>query len=134
MKNSFKFDHLGVAVADLAAALKVYEDLFDYKVISGPFDDPRQQAAVCFLGPDRNFVLELIAPLNDKSHVARLLAKGGGAYHVCYEVTDIQQAIADLRRKGCLIVSDPVPAVAYQGRRIAWFYTPTQQLMELVES
>ena len=140
-QGGFRFNHIGVAVADIDDALSVYEKMFGYQVLSGPFDDPEQQARVVFVGPPGNFdrqvaqgfVLELIAPLDEKSHVARLLAKGGGAYHVCYEVDDVEQTLADLREKGCLIVSDPVPAVAYTLRRIAWFYTPTRQLVELVE-
>ena len=139
--GAFRFNHMGVAVANVEEAVPIYEQLFGYQVLSGPFDDPEQQARVVFIGPPgsfdgqvaRDFVLELIEPLGEKSHVARLLAKGGGAYHVCYEVNDIEQSLAELRRMGCLIVSDPVPAVAYALRRIAWFYTPTRQLVELVE-
>ena len=139
--GAFRFDHIGVAVADVEQAMPIYEQLFGYQVLSGPFDDLEQQAKVVFIGPPEKldsqmahgFVLELIAPLDEKSHVARLLAKGGGAYHVCYEVDDIEQMLTDLRGAGCLIVSNPVQAVAYAGRRIAWFYLPTQQLVELVE-
>lgn len=135
MEPDLRFNHLGVAVSDIKKALTVYEDLFGYKLLSGPFDDPQQQATVCFIGTDEpaHVVFELVAPLNDDSHVARLLAKGGGAYHVCYEVDDIDAAVAALRAKGCLLVNRPTPAVAFEERRIAWLYTPTRQLMELVE-
>jgi methylmalonyl-CoA/ethylmalonyl-CoA epimerase len=78
--------------------------------------------------------IELVAPLGDDSPVNRLLSKGGGAYHTCYAVDDIEQAIAQARTNGCLLVSGPSPAVAYGGKRIAWLYTPTRQLFEVVES
>ena len=136
MIEGFKFDHMGVAVQDIHAAILVYQDLFGYKLLSGPYDDPQQQATVAFLGlgEPHEFVVELIAPLGKGSHVARLLEKGGGAYHVCYEVADIERTLTDLRSMRCLIVREPAPAVAYQGRRIAWIMLPTRQLMELVES
>lgn len=126
---------MGVAVHDIHAAIPVYQDLFGYKLLSGPYDDPQQQATVAFLGFGKlhDFVLELIAPLGEDSHVARLLKKGGGAYHVCYEVADLEKTLSDLRMRRCLIVQQPTPAVAYQGRRIAWVMLPTRQLMELVE-
>jgi methylmalonyl-CoA/ethylmalonyl-CoA epimerase len=135
MESELRFNHLGVAVSDIEKAVAVYEDLFGYKLLSGPFDDSQQQATVCFIGTDDppNIVFELVAPLNDSSHVARLLAKGAGAYHVCYEVDDISATVAGMRAKGCLLVSGPTPAVAFEERRIAWLYTPTRQLMELVE-
>src|SRR5262249_17892368 len=95
-----RFDHMGVAVADLEKSVGVHERLCGYRVLSGPFDDPAQQARVIFLGSGRagDFVIELIAPLNEQSHVARLVAKGGGgggggAYHVCYEVDDIEATL-----------------------------------------
>lgn len=128
-------DHLGVAVADIEKALETYADLFGYKLLRGPYDDPTQQARVAFIGSGQegDVVLELIAPLGDDSHVARTLAKGVSAYHVCYEVEDIEKTLEEFRGKGSIIVSNPVPAVAYDGRRIAWVLTPTRQLTEFVE-
>src|SRR5215471_33672 len=133
--STMRFDHTGVAVADLDKSVQVYERLFGYKVLSGPFDDPAQQAKVIFLGTGRpgDFVVELIAPLSEQSHVARHVAKGAGAYHVCYEVDDIESTLSHMRAGGCMVIQGPVPAVAYQGRRIAWLFTPARQLIELVE-
>ena len=59
---------------------------------------------------------------------------GGGAYHLCFETRDIDAALAHAKEYGCVILSQPVPAVAFQGRRIAWLYTPSRQLFELVEA
>jgi methylmalonyl-CoA/ethylmalonyl-CoA epimerase len=39
-----------------------------------------------------------------------------------------------MKSKRCLLLGDPVPAVAFGGRRIAWLYTPTRQLVELLEA
>lgn len=143
MTIALRFDHIGIAVRDLQAARESYEKLFGYTLLSGPFDDPAQQARVLFLadpqlevGSDngrRDVVLELVAPLDETSHVARLVDSGVGAYHVCYRVADLDAALDELRGNGCLIVKRPEPAVAYGGRRIAWLYMPTRQLVELVE-
>lgn len=131
----FTFHHLGVAVKSIAKAIPVYQDLFGYEVVSGPFDDPIQSVSVCFLQRQApgDMVVELIAPLGDNTPIDRVLAKGGGAYHVCYEVEDIEGTLAGLKSKKCIVVSGPVPAVAFDNRRIAWLFTPTQQLIELLE-
>lgn len=133
---SLRFHHMGVAVPALDQAIRVYRDLFGYRLQSGPFEDPIQRVAVCFLerGEAIEPLLELIAPLAEESPIKSVLLKGGGAYHICFETCDLQKTLAEVTGKGCVIVSQPVPAVAFEGRRIAWFFTPTRQLVELVEA
>jgi len=132
--SAFTFHHLGVAVKSIAKAIPIYQDLFGYELLSGPFDDPIQCVSVCFLGQARGeIVVELIAPLGENTPIDRVLMKGGGAYHTCYEVENLDETLATLKSKKCIIVSGPVPAVAFNNRRIAWLFTPTQQLVELLE-
>lgn len=133
----FKLRHVGVAVPKLGPTTNALEALFGYKVVSGPFDDPIQKVSVNFLAKSENDVaeIELIAPLSEESPITSMLAKGGGAaYHLCFETSDIEQAVAHAKDNGCIIVSPPVPAVAFNGRRIAWIYTRSRQLFELVEA
>lgn len=139
--------HVGVAVAALAPAIRVHEEVFGLHLVAGPFDDPRQGVAVCFLAgpsvtalPDGSVprgpaeaLIELCAPLTESSPLGGFLRKQIGAYHVCYEVPALDEALAHARRHACVLVSGPTPAVAFGGRRIAWFLTPTRQLTELVE-
>ncbi len=64
---------------------------------------------------------------------ASLNEKGGGLHHACYEVGNLEQELSDFRSRGSLIVKRPKPAVAFQGRRIAWLLTPEKFLVELLE-
>jgi methylmalonyl-CoA/ethylmalonyl-CoA epimerase len=134
----FKLRHVGVAVPTLGPTTEMLSNLFGYKVVSGPFDDPIQKVSVNFLATSKNDAaeIELIAPLSEDSPIASMLAKssGGAAYHLCFETTDIEQALAHAKSNGCIIVSPPAPAVAFDGRRIAWIYTRSRQLFELVEA
>jgi methylmalonyl-CoA/ethylmalonyl-CoA epimerase len=133
----FKLRHVGVAVPSLDPATDTLATLFGYRVISGPFDDPIQKVSVNFLTQSDNDVaeIELIAPLGQDSPINAMLAKsGGGAYHLCFETSDIEQALVHAKNNGCIVVSGPVPAVAFNGRRIAWIYTRSRQLFELVEA
>jgi methylmalonyl-CoA/ethylmalonyl-CoA epimerase len=127
--------HIGVAVASIAAALPSYERLFGLRPLAAPVSDPIQKVTVCFLTSGRpgETLLELVEPGSADSPIASLLKKGGGAYHVCYQVESVEATIARLRRDGCIVVSGPVPAAAFEGKPIAWLYTPTRQLIELVQ-
>jgi len=130
-----KFSHLGIAVSNIEKAILIYRDIFGYKLLSGPYHDPVQKVSVCFLGTEipRDPEIELVAPLGDDSPINRILSSEIGIYHLSYEVEDIDRTLANVRAKGCVVISKPVSAVAFAGRRIAWFYTPTHQLIEVVE-
>lgn len=133
----FKLLHVGVAVPSLGPTTELLSALFGYRVMSGPFDDPIQKVTVNFLSKSDDDVaeIELIAPIAEDSPIRSMLAKdGGGAYHLCFETSDIDAALAHAKKHGCIVVSAPVPAVAFQGRRIAWIYTRSRQLFELVEA
>jgi methylmalonyl-CoA/ethylmalonyl-CoA epimerase len=133
----FKLLHVGVAVPSLDPTTEMLSTLFGYRVVSGPFDDPIQKVSVNFLttSTEDKVEIELIAPLTGDSPIASTLAKGGNSsYHLCFETSDIDQALVHAKANGCIVVSPPVPAVAFDGRRIAWIYTRSRQLFELVES
>jgi len=133
----FKLLHVGVAVPELDPAAELLTALFGYRVVSGPFDDPIQKVKVNFLAQGAADVaeIELIAPLTEDSPIRSTLGKsGGGAYHLCFETGDIEAALEHLVGLGCIVVAKPAPAVAFEGRRIAWIYTQSRQLFELVEA
>jgi methylmalonyl-CoA/ethylmalonyl-CoA epimerase len=133
--EDFAYHHVGVAVRDLASATESLKKLFNYSVTSGPFDDPIQKVSVLFLGRgNADPALELVAPLGADSPIRRTLEKGGGTYHICYQVPDMAAAIDHLRNEGCYLLSGPVPAVAFNGKEIAWLMTPAQLLVELVRA
>jgi methylmalonyl-CoA/ethylmalonyl-CoA epimerase len=136
-KLGFKLLHVGVAVPSLQPATESLAALFGYTAVAGPFDDPVQKVAVNFLAASESDAveIELIAPLGEESPIRAMLAKnGGGAYHLCFETQDIEAALVHAENNGCVVVARPVPAVAFDGRRIAWIYTPARQLFELVEA
>ena|ERR1700722_10427159 len=131
----FIFHHVGIAVSNMQTAIPAYKSLFGYNLISGPIDDPIQRDSVSFLSRGQGDpVLELVAPLGADSPIARILKAGGGPYHLCYQVPDIKAAIEHLTENGSLLVSGPVPAVAFEMKEIAWIMTDAHLLVELLQA
>ena len=131
----FRTHHVGIAVPNLSEAIPIYEDLFDYKLVSGPFDDPIQNVSVCFMSRgEADTTIELVAPLGPGSPIQHTLKKGGGTYHICYEVPNIEAAIAHLTERGSVLISGPVQAVGFDMREIAWLMTEGNLLVELVQA
>jgi methylmalonyl-CoA/ethylmalonyl-CoA epimerase len=99
------------------------------------FADPDQKVKVTFLKiAPGDVLLELVEPNAEDAPVKRFLNdKGQGLHHLCYEVDKLEEALAQLRSKGALIAKPPKPAVAFEGRRIAWLLTTDKLLLELLE-
>lgn len=133
--KDFEYHHVGIAVANLVEAANRFKALLGYEIVSGPFDDPIQKVSVCFLSRGSGDPwLELVAPLGEKSPIDRLLARGGGTYHVCYQARDINAAIEHLVGEGSYLISGPTPAVAFAMRPIAWLRTSPGLIVELVQA
>lgn len=127
------FHHIGIACRDIAKTQAFYLQM-GYTA-SPIVEDPLQHVRISFLEKDGAPRLELLEPLDEINPVARTLATVGvSPYHMCYEVQDIEAAIADLRRQRFLLVNGPVPACAMENRRIAFLYQKNNGLIELVEA
>lgn len=97
--------------------------------------DPLQRARVSFLqgGHTHDALIELVEPHGPESPVSRFLNHGGGLHHLCYEVADLDQHLAFCRSLKAVLIQQPVSAVAFQGRRIAWVFTKDKMLLEFLE-
>lgn len=96
--------------------------------------DPLQNVRVTFLRTRSDDALvELVEPGDSSSPVSRFLGRGGGLHHLCYEVPDLEAHLAFSKSVGTMIIRPPVPAVAFDGRRIAWAVTRKRLLLEFLE-
>ncbi len=134
LNRSLTLHHVGVAVAHVETAATYYVENFGYALESPVIHDPRQTAYVQFLrlAGDSAF-LELVAPDSPSSKLAAAVKKGGGLNHLCYRVSDIEAVVQELNVSGMFTLCEPVPAVAFPGRRIAWLLGSDRIPIELVE-
>jgi methylmalonyl-CoA/ethylmalonyl-CoA epimerase len=129
------FHHVGYAVASIADTGKDFARSLGAHWDGEIIHDRLQEARVSFLrwaGPETPAV-ELIEPAGEKSALHKFVSKGGGLHHVCYEVDSLDAQLEQSRAAGCLVVKNPLPAVAFGGRRIAWVYTRQKLLVEYLE-
>lgn len=133
MLASFIFHHIGVAVKDLDATASIYEQ-GGYKCSSIIYD-PIQNVRICWITKDGSPTVELLAPVDEKSPVNRILEKVGVApYHCCYVVDNIEDACVELRKQKYIVVSKPAEAVAFCGSRVCFLFNKNVGLIELVEA
>jgi methylmalonyl-CoA/ethylmalonyl-CoA epimerase len=127
--------HLGFVVSSISEVSDEFAASISARWDGQITYDPLQLVRVAFFTPadPRNPVYELVEPANEDSPVSNFLKRRGGLHHVCYEVDDLELVLRDARASGWVMASPPNPAVAFDGRRIAWVVSKRRLLMELLE-
>ncbi len=135
LRGNCKLHHLGFVVASIGAVAEEFAFSMSASWDGVITHDPIQRVRVSFFAPadSRNPVFELVEPASEVSPVSNFLKKRGGLHHVCYEIDDLELGLRGARKAGLAIVAAPAPAVAFNGRRIAWVCSKTRLLVELLE-
>lgn len=130
------FHHVGFVVSSIQNTVRSFADMLQTDWDGHIIHDPNQGVRVTFLKSRRHGdpLWELVEPVEENSPVQSFVAKGGGLHHVCYVVDDLEESLARSRSLGALTTREPMPAVAFGGRRIAWIYTRNRLLIEYLES
>lgn len=100
--------HLGVAVKDLEEAREFYRSILGLESAE-PVTGGEGTIKVSMVDTG-NTVIELLQPIGGEGVIAKFLEKKGeGFHHICYEVDDIDAAIAAVKDKGLEILGKPRP-------------------------
>jgi len=115
-----KIEHIGIAVNNLNNAVLIYEKLFgapSYKqeeVVSEGV-----KTAFFMNGPNK---IELLEATNPESPIAKFIAKKGeGIHHIAFDVEDIVQEIARLKKEGFVILNE-IPKMGADNKLVAFLH------------
>ncbi|MBI4641127.1 MAG: VOC family protein [Candidatus Tectomicrobia bacterium] len=109
-----KIQYFSVAVADLDAAIKEYEERLGLKQMT-PIRDTHWGFRNTMMGNGTEAFIELIEPTDPNSALARLMRdrttpmnpKGEGIYLVGVEVDNLEESIKQVREKGGRVTQEP---------------------------
>ncbi|WP_425296244.1 methylmalonyl-CoA epimerase [Nocardia asiatica] len=103
-------DHVGIAVPDLDAAVAWYAENLGMIETHREVNEAQgvHEAMLSLPGaPDRATALQLLAPLDAESTIAKFIDRSGpGLQQLAYRVTDIEAVSAYLRDKGLRLLYD----------------------------
>jgi methylmalonyl-CoA/ethylmalonyl-CoA epimerase len=126
-----RVEHIAIAVDSIAESVKMLRDTFGIEV---EYEEERPTTRLAML-PIGETYLELLQGNGPDSAVTRWIeSKGTGLFHICFEVADIDAALAELKQKGVKL-RDETPRIGHGGSRIA-FIDPActgNVLIELAE-
>ena len=127
-------EHVGIAVADLAAALALYRDALGLEV-SPPEDVASQRVRAHFIEAGQAS-LELLEATADDSPIARYVAKRGpGIHHIPLRVDDVAAVLARLKARGVRLI-DETPRPGAHGALVAFIHPASAHgvLVELTQA
>lgn len=128
-------DHVGIAVSDLEAAKKFYEQTYDMALVHEEVNEDQGVAEAMMAVGDSTSCVQLLAPATPASTIAKFLDRNGpGIQQVAYRVTDIASVSATLRERGLRLLYDE-PKIGTAGSRVNFIHPKDAGgvLVELVE-
>ena len=117
-----RFNHVAIAVPDLAAAMVIYRDTLG-AAVSAPLAQPEHGVTVAFVNLP-NTKVELLEPLGEGSPIAGFLERNpaGGVHHLCFEVDDIIAARDRLSAEGARVFGDGEPKTGAHGKPVLFLH------------
>lgn len=116
--------HLGIAVRDLDASIKLWKVLLGAKpILVADVPDQKVRVAIFAKGAtDSGGRIELVAPTSPDSPIQKFLdSRGEGLHHVCVYVENLDLRLNELTSAGVRLI-DKIPRIGAEGNRIAFVH------------
>jgi methylmalonyl-CoA/ethylmalonyl-CoA epimerase len=128
-------DHVGIAVADLDAAIAWYHDHLGMILVHEEVNDDQGIREAMLAVPGTSAQLQLMAPLDETSTIAKFMDKRGpGIQQMAVRVSDLDRICEQLREQGVRLVYE-APRRGTANSRINFIHPKDAGgvLIELVE-
>ena len=102
-------DHVGIAVPDLDVAITFYRDNFGLEVAHEEVNEEQgvREAMLHAPGDRAGTAIQLLAPLNEDSTIAKFIGRSGpGLQQLAFRVDDVEHVAAVLRERGLRLLYD----------------------------
>jgi methylmalonyl-CoA/ethylmalonyl-CoA epimerase len=115
-----KINHIAIAVRSLEEHLPFYRDVLNLEYRGTEVvEDQKVRLAVFRVG---GVQIELLEPTGPDSSISAFIDKRGeGMHHISYQVDDIENQIAELKKKQVRMI-DETPRAGAHGSRIAFLH------------
>lgn len=130
-----RIDHVGIAVADLDAAIDFYQRAFGMTCVHVETNEEQGVREAMMAVGDSGSCIQLLAPLSPDTTIGKYLARSGpGIQQMAYTVDDIEAVSAHLRAEGLRLLYDQ-PRRGTAGSKVNFIHPKDAGgvLVELVE-
>ncbi|MHC1738456.1 MAG: methylmalonyl-CoA epimerase [Ignavibacteriaceae bacterium] len=113
-------EHIGIAVKNLEASIKFYEETFGLKCYAvEEVADQRVKTAFFMVGQTK---IELLESTSPEGPIGKFIEKKGeGIHHIAFAGKNIKEALPELEAKGVMLI-DKQPRKGAEGLEIAFLH------------
>jgi methylmalonyl-CoA/ethylmalonyl-CoA epimerase len=126
-----RVEHIAIAVDSIQQSLGLMRDTFGLEL---EYEEQIGETRLAMLPVGQTYI-ELLEATGPSSGVRKQISeKGTGLYHICFEVEDIEQAIAELKAKNVALETDTW-RIGHGGSKIIFLDTAStgNVMIELAE-
>ena len=127
-----KFHHIGYLTKNISKTFNNFKKI-DYKKKGNLFNDKILMVNIQFIQNGRNLI-ELVKPFKNNKGILEYLRRKNYAYHFAYKVINLENSIKKLKKNGYKVIVNPVPAKAFNNKKIAFLKMKDDFIIELIES
>ncbi|MFO7977609.1 MAG: methylmalonyl-CoA epimerase [Bacteroidales bacterium] len=132
--NLSHIEHIGIAVKDLEASIRYYEEVLGLSCYAvEEVKDQKVKTAFFMVGQTK---IELLQSTDEDGPIGKFIEKKGeGVHHLAFAVDGIEQALEEIEQKGVALI-DKKPRKGAEGLDIAFLHPKSTHgvLMELCEN
>lgn len=128
-----KIEHLGIAVKDIEASNKIFEDLLG--VAPYKSEEVVSEKVITSFFQVGESKIELLQATDESSPIAKFIdKKGEGIHHIAFDVSDIEKEIERLKKLDYVMIHDQ-PKDGADGKIIAFLHpkSTNKVLVELCQ-
>lgn len=125
-KMIHKLEHIGVMVKDMDTSIKFYTEVMGMRLAARERLNEEVELAFLSFPDSENIEIELVGRGSDG------LSDEGKVHHIAFTVSDIESEIERLKGLGVRLL-DETPRTILDGRKIAFFFGPDGERLELFQ-
>lgn len=127
-----ELDHVAVTTPNLLSTLVDYMGISGARLVRGPAHNAQQNVDYAFVQLSSGTMVEILG-VTEGSPIASHVASSGGAYHLCFEVDEIDESIAIAESEGAKLVVEAREDGAFDGRKVAFMMHENHGLFEFLQ-
>ena len=129
------FHHIGIIVKDLKIGELQFKNFSNLRRISKKIIiDKKIGVKILFLKSTHHPLIELISPLKKNSPISLSLKNNVNLInHIAYISEKFSYDIEQLKNKGLLQITKPIPAKAFKGKKVVFFLNKLNFIIEVIE-